>query len=468
MSFDARISRLALFAGACALLAACAAAPSRPTAPMPGAAARAAAPATPEQLGTVPGISRRRVVGYFMGTGVLRGVDPQRIRGDRLTHLIYAFADIGPDGLPRLENPCIDIGQCAPGQRNPYPDGGVFGQLRQLKQRYPHLKLLISVGGWGRSTHFSDAAATPESRKAFIDSAMELFFRRYPGLFDGLDLDWEFPVRGGLATNSYRPDDRANFTALVEELRQRLDADGAAAHTHYLLTEASPAGAGHMANQDLARLATSLDFLNIMCYDYHSGGRMAHFNAPLFSPVGDPTPNYNVDWTVRAYLALGIPSYKLVVGVPFYGVGYAGVPGNRGLFQPVPRDSTAPATVNPAAPALALAPTPVAAPAPTPAVAAAPAPGARAQRPWGASGFRYHQLKEAEQRGFKRYWHPEARTYWLHHAESGVFVSYEDPRALAHKSDYIRRNDLGGLMFWEIGSDTTGTLLQAAWKGMRK
>jgi chitinase len=465
---------------------------------MPGAAAPAAAPATPEQLGTVPGISRRRVVGYFMGTGVLRGVDPQRIRGDRLTHLIYAFADIGPDGLARLENPCIDIGQCAPGQRNPYPDGGVFGQLRQLKQRYPHLKLLISVGGWGRSSHFSDAAATPESRKAFIESAMELLFRRYPGLFDGLDLDWEFPVRGGMATNSYRPDDRANFTALVEELRQRLDLDGAAAHTHYLLTEASPAGAGHMVNQDLARLATSLDFFNIMCYDYHSGGRMAHFNAPLFSPAGDPTPNYNVDWTVRAYLALGIPSYKLVVGVPFYGVGYAGVPGNRGLFQPVVRDTTAPATVNPAAPALTAVPTPASTPAPTPApatvnpvtptpaaaptpvaaltstaaAAAAPTPApaadARPQQPWGASGFRYPQLKEAQQRGFKRYWHPEAKTYWLHHADSGVFVSYEDPRALKHKSDYIRRHDLGGIMFWEIGADTTGTLLEAAWKGMRK
>lgn len=479
--------RMALFAGLCALLPACASNGTHVVAPVPwpDSSVRPAAPATPEQLGTVPGISKRRVVGYFMGAGVLRGVDPQKIRGDQLTHLIYAFAIIGPDGLARLDNPCVDVGECAPGQRNPYPDGGVFKQLQLLKQRYPHLKMIVSFGGWTGSTHFSDAAATPESRKAFIDSAWELYFRRFPGLFDGIDLDWEFPVRGGLPSASYRPDDRANLTALVEELRARLDQEGATAHTHYLLTEASPAGAGHMRNQDLARIAKSLDWFNIMCYDYHSGDGLAHFNAPLYSPVGDPTPTYNVDWTVRAYLALGIPAHKLVVGVPFYGRGYAGVPANRGLFERVPRDTTAPATVNQAptvvatggvaspAPDTKAAPTAAAPANPAPAAAPQPAtsptpPPARPLRPWGASGFRYAQLDSAAKRGFKRYWHKDAHASWLHHADSGVFVTFEDPKTIAHKSDYVRRHHLGGIMFWEIGSDTTGTLLEATWKGMRK
>ncbi len=450
-------------------------------------------PATPAQLGAVPGIAGRRVVGYFFGGRVLRGVKVADVRGDRLTHLIYAFADIGPDGLARLDEPCIDVGQCAPGERNPYPDGGVFQELRELKRRYPHLQVLVSFGGWTRSTHFSDAAATPESRKSFIDSAIWLMLRRYPGVFDGFDLDWEFPVRGGLAANSYRPDDRANFTALVEELRRRLDDEGAADGKHYLLTIASPAGPGHMGNQDLARMAASVDFYNVMCYNYH-GAQLTYFNAPLFPSAGDPAPRNNVDWTVRAYLELGVPTYKIVVGVPFYAVSYAGVPPERnGLFQLVRRDTAPPAPVAAAAASAVPPPAvvPVAAPAVVPGPAAMPVPapvparprtaeasGAgvaqpaapaapRAQRPWGAGGFRYPMVAEAKRRGFKRFWHDDAHVPWLYHAGTGVFINYDDPKSLAHKGEYVRRNDLGGIMIWEIGSDSTGDLLRAVWRSLR-
>jgi len=443
---------LPALAVACAALAACASAGgSRLVGPVvPGIATPAA---TPAQRGAVPGVAGRRIVGYFNGPGVLRGVNVAELRGDRLTHLIYAFADIGPDGLARLDNPCVDVGQCAPGQRNPYPDGGVFQQLRELKRRYPHLQVLVSFGGWTRSTHFSDAAATPAARKAFIDSAVELMLRRYPGVFDGFDLDWEFPVRGGLATNSYRPEDRANFSALVRELRQRLDDEGAAARKHYLLTIASPAGPGHMGNQDLAGMAPWIDFYNVMCYNYH-GAQMTYFNAPLFASAGDPAPRNNVDWTVRAYLELGIPAYKIVVGVPFYAVSYAGVPPARdGLFQLVRRDSVRAAAAGGAAEASG--------------AGVAPARLPAAQRPWGVGGFRYHLLAEARQRGFRRFWQPDAHVPWLYHPGTGVFIGYDDPRSLAHKGDYVRRQDLGGIMIWEIGSDATGELLQAVWQALR-
>ncbi|HEX9108502.1 MAG TPA: glycoside hydrolase family 18 protein [Longimicrobiales bacterium] len=432
-------------------------------------------PATPAQRGEVPGVASRRVVGYFFGKGVLRGVKVANLRGDRLTHLIYAFADIGPDGLARLEDPCVDVGQCVPGAVNPYPEGGVFEQLRQLKQRYPHLRILLSFGGWGRSGYFSDAAATPESRAAFIDSSVRVFLDRYPGLFDGFDLDWEFPVRGGLPTNSYRPDDRANLSALVEELRARLDREDSARGKHYELTIASPAGPGHMGNQDLVRMAASIDFYNVMCYNYH-GSSATYFNAPLFPSTGDPAPRNNVDWTVRAYLELGIPAYKIVVGVPFYAVSYAGVPDvANGLFQPVRRDSAPPAAAVAAAPALTPAKAAPATSPATPVVAAAEAsgagvataPAAAPQRPWGAGGFRYPMLAEAQRRGFRLFRHKDAGVPWLYHPGTGVFINFDDPRSLALKGQYVKRNDLGGLMIWEIGSDTTGVLLQAVWKALR-
>lgn len=431
-----RLSTSAAVLLAAAVLASCASLGGRGRI-VPGVAS---VPATPRQLGAVPGVARRRIVGYFFNQEVLRGVKVADLRGDRLTHLIYAFAGVGPDGRARLANPCIDVGQCAPGQPDPYPDGGVFAQLRLLKERYPHLHVLISIGGWSRSVHFSDAAASPESRQAFVESAVELFLRRYPGVFDGFDLDWEFPVRGGPPGSSHRPDDGANFAALLEAFRTRLDAVGAADHKHYELTVAAPAGPGLMGNQDLVRMARSLDFFNVMCYNYH-GSRYTYFNAPLFASTGDPAPRNNVDWTVRAYLELGIPSYKIVVGVPFYGIGYAGVPPEHdGLFQPVHRDSVR-------APAVA--------------------PTRAARRPWGARGFRYRMLAEAEARGFRRFWQPQARVYWLYDPATGVFINYDGPRSLAEKGKYVRENDLGGMMIWEIGSDTTGALLEAVWRAMR-
>ncbi len=89
------------------------------------------------------------------------------------------------------------------------------------------------------------------------------------------------------------------------------------------------------------------------------------------------------------------------------------------------------------------------------------------QRPWGTYGFRHTMVGEAQRRGFQLYRHKEAGVPWLYHAPSGVFINYEDPRSLALKGEYVRQSDLGGIMIWEIGSDTTGVLLQSVWKAMR-
>jgi chitinase len=179
------------------------------------------------QIATPASASPARVVGYLAswaaGTG---GAAIANLPARQLSHIFYAFADIASDGSVTLGNRCVDVGACGRGAPLPARPRGNFGQLQRLKARYPHLKLAISVGGWGGSGRFSDAALTDVARRKFAVSAVDLFIRRWPGLFDGIDIDWEFPVQGGLKGNVERPVDRENFTLLLAELRRELDAQG--------------------------------------------------------------------------------------------------------------------------------------------------------------------------------------------------------------------------------------------------
>ena len=379
------------------------------------ACATARSPAPPASAGN----GRPRVVAYLASWGVRsKGTRIVELPGDRLTHVIYAFATVGADGAIALEDPCLDAGRCGSGAAP--ATGGNFGQLRALKDRHPHLKMLVAIGGWTRSVNFSDAALTPEARQRFARSGIELFLRGWPGLFDGFDIDWEYPVFGGARENVTRPEDRQNFTLLLAELRQQLDVEGARDGRRYLLTAATAAGARLVGSLELDRVTPLLDWFNVMTYDYHSGSAMAHFNAPLHAAVNDPTPFYNIDSTVALYRRGGVPPEKIVVGVPFYGRAYGGVHGgNGGLFRP-----------------------------------ATPPP-----REW-ASGLDYRQLasRNLTAQGFTRFWHAEAKVPWLHNDSLGVFITYDDAESIALKADYIRDRGLGGVMIWEIGGDD-GSLL---------
>jgi len=162
-----------------------------------------------------------RVVGYLASWGVRsKGTSIAQLPAKHLTHIFYAFGLIGRDGSVVLGDQCIDVGACGKSAALPAVAGGNFGELRRLKARYPHLRLAISIGGWGGSAGFSDAALNDASRRKFAGSAIDLFIRRWPGLFDGVDIDWEFPVEGGLKGNVERPEDKQNFTLLLAELRR--------------------------------------------------------------------------------------------------------------------------------------------------------------------------------------------------------------------------------------------------------
>ncbi len=395
----------------------------------------------------------RRVAGYFVNWGIYgRGYLVKEIHTSgaaaRMTHLLYAFADVGSDLKVHLTDAWADYDKkfeaadSVDGVADTWDAGtlrGNFNQLKKLKVLHPNLKVLIALGGWTLSGNFSDAALTPTSRTALAASAIDMFIKgnfapglTFPGVFDGIDIDWEYPAAPGF-TNNYRPEDTQNFTLLLEEFRRQLDLQEAADGREYLLTIAAPAGADKLAKIEIADVAACVDFVNLMTYDFHGTWDLqTHFHAPLFEPAGDPSAGQGLcaDDAVDAYLAAGAPAAKLNLGVPFYGRGWQGVPagpGGAGLFQ----------TGTGAAPGTFEA-------------------GVEDYQVLAGLGVEYGRHREAT-----------AQAPWLYNPTAQRFWTYDDPTSIAAKMNYVVANGLGGAMFWELsGDDASATLVDAIADGL--
>jgi len=348
-----------------------------------------------------------RIVGYYAAWSAYSGFTPDKIDALKLTHINYAFANISTDLKIAMGYPDIDPAN--------------FDKLKALKQINPNLKTLISVGGWTWSGKFSDVALTDASRTAFADSCVN-FIVAYG--FDGIDLDWEYPVNGGLASNVRRPEDKHNFTLLLQKIREKLDIRGLSDGRHYLLTIAGGSGSWYVDNIELGVLHNYLDFGNIMTYDIHgTWDRYTDFNSPLYNNT-DVSPQYkwSVDSGVNAWLKAGIPAEKLVVGIPFYGHKYNMVNNeNNGLYQLFS----------------------------------------------GGSSLSYAAIAAAylNAPGYVQYFHSESMVPWLFNGTT--FISYENARSISLKAQYIKSRALGGGAIWELSQDPDRVLLTSLFDAMR-
>ncbi len=369
---------------------------------------------------TVPQTTGKMVIGYYPSWATARGVPLKLAPTQKLTHINYAFSNVSPSGECMLGDPAADVEKTYEANESITDKAdkssadfhGNFNQLLELKKQNPQLKVLISVGGWNWSGNFSNAAKDEASRHRFASSCIDLYLNQYAGVFDGIDIDWEYPVSGGLTNGS--PADKANFILLLNELRQQMDALGATNGQHYLLTIAAPVGPGSIRNLDLPGIASAVDWINLMTYDFHgTWDSTTNFNAPLFRPGNDPADAaLNADAAVQTYLAAGVPATKLVMGVPFYGRGWTGVADtDQGLYQP----------------------------------AAGAAPGTHE-----AGSFEYNDIRDRYLSTWKYFWSQEANVPWLYDKASQSFISFDDPRSLEAKAGYVKDQGLAGVMIWEI------------------
>eukprot|EP00099_Drosophila_melanogaster_P005661 NP_001246550.1 chitinase 2, isoform B [Drosophila melanogaster] len=214
------------------------------------------------------------------------------------THVVYAFAglDITQAAIKSLD-PWQDL-------KEEYGKGG-YEKMTGLKRSHPHLKVSLAIGGWNEgSANYSTLVANNLLRGRFVKQVSS-FIRKYN--FDGLDLDWEYPTQ-----RKGKPADRENFVLLTKELREEFDEHG------LLLTSAIGASKKVIDEAyDVRQISRYLDYLHIMCYDYHgSWDRRVGYNAPLTAPADDPL---SVKFSIDYLLKLGAPPEKLVMGLPFYG-----------------------------------------------------------------------------------------------------------------------------------------------------
>ncbi|MCV9928901.1 T9SS-translocated chitinase ChiA [Flavobacterium sp. LS1R49] len=434
----------------------------------------------------------KKVVGYYAQWAIYaRDFNVPKIDGSKLTHLNYSFygTTFDPAHPENTKLKCLDtyadFEHTEGGIPWDAPVKGNFYDLMKLKEKYPHLKILISVGGWTKGQDLSPISASPVARAA-LAADMANFIVTYP-FIDGFDIDWEYPLSGGtdgtevingapIPPQKYSPDDNKNLVYLLKAMRQAMPNKliTIAAGNNVRKVGAQYLGPNNRAQYGMTEdISTYCDYITYFGYDF--GGNWYDktcYNAPLYpsgntnDPLYGATQSESLDELTNQYLnVIGIPANKLVMGLPFYGkifknVGTTNtVPNMPGLFVTAPRDAVSGCT-NPQNPTgtwdgpaaceksgsieiCDLVGNPVTNSHPY------LDPNTMLVTPAAASA------------GWVRYWDNATKVPYLYNASLHQFISYEDKQSMELKAEYIKSKNLGGGMIWELSQDTRGAIPNA-------
>jgi chitinase len=331
------------------------------------------------------------VIGYYAGNGQ----DLERYRWEQLTHVIYSFCHLKGDEL------AVDNAQDSIAIRN----------LVAIKQAHPNLKVLLSLGGWGGCKTCSPVFSKPLGRANFAKSVKQLCDTYGT---DGIDLDWEYPAIEGVPGHPYALEDRDNFTALVQELRNALGKSA-------LVSFAAGGFKSYFDTSiDWDTVMPLVDYVNLMSYDIVGGySKVTGHHTPLYSNMNQEG---SADFGVQYLLKLGVPAQKIILGAAFYGRSWKEVaPEQNGLYQSGIFKSFIP----------------------------------------------HHRFEEvlSPERGFEFFRDSVSQAPYAYSTKEKEFATFDDPISLQQKTQYAIDHNLGGIMFWQLTDDRRdGRLLQSIWE----
>ncbi|TLQ43687.1 glycoside hydrolase family 18 chitinase [Streptomyces marianii] len=371
--------------------------------------------------GPGPGPGSKIKLGYFTNWGVYgRNYHVKNLvtsgTAAKITHINYAFGNV-QNGQCTIGDSYADhdkaytADQSVDGVADTWdqPLRGNFNQLRKLKQRYPHIKILWSFGGWTWSGGFPQAVQNPT---AFANSCYNLVEDpRWADVFDGIDLDWEYPNACGLSCDTSGP---AAFKNMMQAMRAKFGPNN-------LVTAAITADAssgGKIDKTDYAGAAQYSDWYNAMTYDFFGafdadGPTAPH--SPLTPYAGIPQQGFTSAEAIAKLRAQGVPAGKLLLGIGFYGRGWTGV------TQSAPGGS-----------------------------ATGPAPGTYEQ---GIEDYKVLR-NSCPANG------TVAGTAYAHCGSN--WWSYDTPATIGGKMSWAKNQNLGGAFFWEFSGDTANGELVSA------
>jgi len=289
----------------------------------------------------------------------------------------------------------------------------VVKKLSSIKKDYPDLKIILALGGWGGCETCSEVFSTSPGRSEFALSVKELL-KRYQ--VDGIDLDWEYPAIPGYPGHPYKTEDRRNFTLLIKELRNTLGND-------YEIGFAAGAFPRFFKESvEWEKVMPHVDYVNIMTYDLVAGGPRTGHHTPLFST---DEQTLSVDFAVNFLDSIGVERSKMVIGAAFYARVWENVdPVNNGLYQS------------------------------------------------GSflTAITYNNLRQwLIKNEMTEFWDESAMAPYAYSAEKGLFATYDNNRSVGLKTRYSIQNQLGGIMFWQLGGDNpVNGLLQSIYREMDK